>query len=81
METPRGHDEELKGEDGHCHQKAEVGTAATVALLRRIPGAHVTELDVGYCGMAGSFGFEDALADGPGRRRGNGDRDGNGPGA
>jgi Fe-S oxidoreductase len=43
---------------GHCHQKAEVGTAATVALLNRIPGVTVTELDAGCCGMAGSFGFE-----------------------
>jgi len=43
---------------GHCHQKAEVGTAATVALLRRIPGASVSEVDAGCCGMAGSFGFE-----------------------
>ncbi|MGH3390131.1 MAG: heterodisulfide reductase-related iron-sulfur binding cluster, partial [Actinomadura sp.] len=43
---------------GHCHQKAEVGTAATVALLRRLPGAEVVELDAGCCGMAGSFGFE-----------------------
>ncbi|PXY22295.1 FAD-binding and (Fe-S)-binding domain-containing protein [Prauserella muralis] len=43
---------------GHCHQKAEVGTAATVGLLRRIPGAEVAELDAGCCGMAGSFGFE-----------------------
>ncbi|NJC85447.1 FAD-binding protein [Planosporangium mesophilum] len=43
---------------GHCHQKAEVGTAATVALLRRIPGVEVVELDAGCCGMAGSFGFE-----------------------
>ncbi|MFI8873130.1 FAD-binding and (Fe-S)-binding domain-containing protein [Streptomyces sp. NPDC055243] len=43
---------------GHCHQKAEVGTAATVALLNRIPGATVSELDAGCCGMAGSFGFE-----------------------
>jgi FAD/FMN-containing dehydrogenase/Fe-S oxidoreductase len=43
---------------GHCHQKAEVGTAATVALLRRIPGVTVDELDAGCCGMAGSFGFE-----------------------
>ncbi|MGH6930466.1 MAG: hypothetical protein ACREEV_19265, partial [Dongiaceae bacterium] len=32
---------------GHCHQKAEVGTAATVELLRRIPGADVVELDAG----------------------------------
>jgi Fe-S oxidoreductase len=43
---------------GHCHQKALAGTAATVALLRRIPGAEVVELDAGCCGMAGSFGFE-----------------------
>ncbi len=43
---------------GHCHQKAEAGTAATVALLRRIPGVIVQELDAGCCGMAGSFGFE-----------------------
>ncbi|MET0132102.1 MAG: FAD-linked oxidase C-terminal domain-containing protein [Kibdelosporangium sp.] len=43
---------------GHCHQKAEVGMAATVELLRRIPGASVVELDAGCCGMAGSFGFE-----------------------
>lgn len=43
---------------GHCHQKAEVGTAATVELLKRIPGAEVVELDAGCCGMAGSFGFE-----------------------
>jgi FAD/FMN-containing dehydrogenase/Fe-S oxidoreductase len=43
---------------GHCHQKAEVGTAATVALLRRIPGVTVEELDAGCCGMAGSFGYE-----------------------
>lgn len=43
---------------GHCHQKAEVGTAATMALLRRIPGAEVSEIDSGCCGMAGSFGYE-----------------------
>ena len=43
---------------GHCHQKAEVGTTATMELLRRIPGAEVVELDAGCCGMAGSFGFE-----------------------
>jgi FAD/FMN-containing dehydrogenase/Fe-S oxidoreductase len=43
---------------GHCHQKAEVGTAATVALLRRIPGADIVEVDAGCCGMAGSFGYE-----------------------
>ncbi len=43
---------------GHCHQKAITGTSAMVALLRAIPGAEVTELDAGCCGMAGSFGFE-----------------------
>jgi Fe-S oxidoreductase len=43
---------------GHCHQKALAGTEATVALLKRIPGAEVIELDAGCCGMAGSFGFE-----------------------
>lgn len=43
---------------GHCHEKAEVGTAATVALLRRIPGVTVVDLDAGCCGMAGSFGYE-----------------------
>jgi len=43
---------------GHCHQKALAGTAATMALLRRIPGADVVEVDAGCCGMAGSFGFE-----------------------
>jgi FAD/FMN-containing dehydrogenase/Fe-S oxidoreductase len=43
---------------GHCHQKAITGTAATLALLRAIPGAEVTEVDTGCCGMAGSFGFE-----------------------
>ncbi len=32
---------------GHCHQKAVTGTAATVALLRAIPGAEVTEVDAG----------------------------------
>jgi Fe-S oxidoreductase len=29
-----------------------------MALLRSIPGADVTEVDAGCCGMAGSFGFE-----------------------
>ena len=43
---------------GHCHQKALWGTTATLALLRKIPDATVTELDSGCCGMAGSFGYE-----------------------
>jgi Fe-S oxidoreductase len=43
---------------GHCHLKAVTGTAATMALLRAIPGTEVAEVDAGCCGMAGSFGFE-----------------------
>jgi FAD/FMN-containing dehydrogenase/Fe-S oxidoreductase len=43
---------------GHCHQKALVGTAGTLAALRRIPALEVAELDSGCCGMAGSFGYE-----------------------
>ena len=42
---------------GHCHQKALVGTAPTVAMLK-IAGYEVSEVDSGCCGMAGSFGFE-----------------------
>jgi Fe-S oxidoreductase len=43
---------------GHCHQKALVGSAATLQLLRLIPEAEVHEIDSGCCGMAGSFGYE-----------------------
>jgi Fe-S oxidoreductase len=32
--------------------------AATLRLLRRLPGAEVVDLDAGCCGMAGSFGYE-----------------------
>ena len=42
---------------GHCHQKAMVGTAPTVAALKWA-GYEVSEVDSGCCGMAGSFGFE-----------------------
>jgi Fe-S oxidoreductase len=42
---------------GHCHQKALVGSAPTVALLKAA-GFEVNEVDSGCCGMAGSFGFE-----------------------
>ncbi len=42
---------------GHCHQKALVGTAPTVAALKWA-GYEVSEVDSGCCGMAGSFGFE-----------------------
>jgi FAD/FMN-containing dehydrogenase/Fe-S oxidoreductase len=42
---------------GHCHQKALVGMAPTVSMLRAA-GFDVSEVDSGCCGMAGSFGFE-----------------------
>ncbi len=43
---------------GHCHQKAQIGTQATLDVLRLVPGQTVTEINSGCCGMAGSFGFE-----------------------
>ena len=42
---------------GHCHQKSMGLLSASVALLSRIPGATVVDLDAGCCGMAGSFGY------------------------
>lgn len=42
---------------GHCHQKAMQLVAPARALLSRIPGAEVVDLDAGCCGMAGSFGY------------------------
>ena len=42
---------------GHCHQRALVGTAPTIAMLKAA-GFEVSEVDSGCCGMAGSFGFE-----------------------
>jgi len=41
----------------HCHQRAMGLAAPARALLSRIPGAAVTDLDAGCCGMAGSFGY------------------------
>jgi FAD/FMN-containing dehydrogenase/Fe-S oxidoreductase len=41
----------------HCHQRAMGLARAAQALLSRIPGATVTDLDAGCCGMAGSFGY------------------------
>jgi Fe-S oxidoreductase len=43
---------------GHCQQKANFGTADTVAMLGMIPNCTVEEIDSGCCGMAGSFGYE-----------------------
>jgi FAD/FMN-containing dehydrogenase/Fe-S oxidoreductase len=42
---------------GHCHQKAMGLMPPARALLARIPGAAVVDLDAGCCGMAGSFGY------------------------
>ncbi len=42
---------------GHCHQKSMGLLPATMKLLARVPGASVTDLDAGCCGMAGSFGY------------------------
>jgi FAD/FMN-containing dehydrogenase/Fe-S oxidoreductase len=42
---------------GHCHQKSMGLVAPARALLSRIPGATVVDLDAGCCGMAGSFGY------------------------
>ncbi len=42
---------------GHCHQKSMGLLQASVALLSKIPGAVVQDLDAGCCGMAGSFGY------------------------
>jgi FAD/FMN-containing dehydrogenase/Fe-S oxidoreductase len=43
---------------GHCHQRSLVGLGPLLRLLRRVPGAEVTDLDAGCCGLAGSFGYE-----------------------
>lgn len=43
---------------GHCYERALWGTTATHLALRLIPNCHVTELDDGCCGVAGSFGYE-----------------------
>jgi len=42
---------------GHCHQKALGLVGPAKALLSRIPGASVVDLDAGCCGMAGSWGY------------------------
>jgi len=42
---------------GHCHQKSLGLLKPAKMLLERIPGATVTDLDSGCCGMAGSFGY------------------------
>jgi len=41
----------------HCHQRSMGLAAPAKALLSRVPGAVVHDLDAGCCGMAGSFGY------------------------
>ncbi len=43
---------------GHCHQKALVGTGKAMDVLSQMPGCEVDEISSGCCGMAGSFGLE-----------------------
>jgi Fe-S oxidoreductase len=42
---------------GHCHEKAVIGLADELALLRKM-GIDAQVLDAGCCGLAGSFGYE-----------------------
>ena len=42
---------------GHCHQNSLGLVPPAKALLARIPGAEIVDLDAGCCGMAGSFGY------------------------
>lgn len=42
---------------GHCHQKALVGMAPSMGILKRA-GVNAIESGAGCCGMAGSFGYE-----------------------
>jgi Fe-S oxidoreductase len=43
---------------GHRHQKALVGMEPTRQVLSKVEGLDFTILDSGYCGMVGSFGYE-----------------------
>lgn len=42
----------------HCHQKSLVGVNNTIDALNHLPGAQVTALKTGCCGMSGTFGYE-----------------------
>lgn len=48
---------------GHCHQKSLVGQEGTLAALALPPNYSVKAIPSGCCGMAGSFGYEDAHYD------------------
>ena len=43
---------------GHCQQKAVASTAPTVRMLSLPSNYRVDEINDGYCGMAGAFGYE-----------------------
>jgi Fe-S oxidoreductase len=43
---------------GHCHQKALIGTKASIKILNLPPNYEVEEIKSGCCGMTGAFGFE-----------------------
>ncbi len=43
---------------GHCHQKALLGTGASIKALSMPPGHSVELVNAGCCGMAGAFGYE-----------------------
>lgn len=47
---------------GHCHQKSVFGMKGETALLDKL-GVRWTLLDTGCCGMAGTFGFNEAHYD------------------
>jgi FAD/FMN-containing dehydrogenase/Fe-S oxidoreductase len=47
----------------HCHQRSMGLAAPARALLSRVPGATVVDLEAGCCGMAGSFGYTRAHYD------------------
>ena len=42
---------------GHCHQRSMGLVPPAKALLSKIPGVTVTDVEAGCCGMAGSFGY------------------------
>ncbi len=48
---------------GHCHQKALGAFPAVADVLKLIPGLAVELIDSSCCGMAGTFGYEEAHFD------------------
>src|SRR5581483_7531200 len=43
---------------GHCHQKSFGTFAATLSMLRSVPGLEVKPIESSCCGMAGVFGYQ-----------------------